>query len=194
LTQSVILAQARICLIPAFAGMTVNTHKGKMLEAILFYFFAFVIVVSAIAVIGFKNPVYSTLSLLVAMFGLAALFLLMQATFLAVIHIVIYAGAIVVLFLFVIMLLGIKEKEKTQIGLPFKIAATLSAVCLGFILGKAFLLLATGHRPPATSLEGSAQALGRLIFGPYLLPFELISILILVAVIGAVYLGKKEAS
>jgi NADH-quinone oxidoreductase subunit J len=165
-----------------------------MLEAILFYFFACIILSAAIAVISFRNPIYSTLSLLVAMFGLAALFLLMQATFLAVIHIVVYAGAIVVLFLFVIMLLGIKEKETVEIGLPFKIAATLSALALAFVLGKVFLLLVTSYQSPVTSLEGNAKALGRLIFGPYLLPFELISILILVAVIGAVYMGKKETS
>ena len=162
------------------------------METILFYFFASVVLSAAIAVISFKNPIYSTLSLLVTMFGLAALFLLMQATFLAVIHIAIYAGAIVVLFLFVIMLLGINEKEKTEIEMGFKITAGFAAGLVALIFGKAVL---TAHPSPLTphpSLEGSAQALGRLIFGPFLLPFELISILILVAIIGAVYLGKKE--
>ena len=163
-----------------------------MVETILFYFFAFVALSAAIAVISFKNPIYSTLSLLVTMFGLAALFLLMQATFLAVIHIAIYAGAIVVLFLFVIMLLGINEKEKAEIGIGFKITAGLSAIFIFAILGKTVLATIPTPHTPTPSLEGSAQAVGRLIFGPFLLPFELISILILVAIIGAVYLGKKE--
>src|SRR5258706_16301719 len=137
-----------------------------MVETILFYFFAFVAVSAAIAVISFKNPIYSTLSLLVTMFGLAALFLLMQATFLAVIHIAIYAGAIVVLFLFVIMLLGINEKEKADIGIGFKITAGFSAVLIALILGKAVLSPATSHQSPIAIIEGIAQAVGRLIFAP----------------------------
>jgi len=163
-----------------------------VIESILFYLFSFFAVVSALAVISFSSPVYSTLSLLVTMFSIAALFLIQQATFLAVIHIVVYAGAIVVLFLFVIMLLGVKEKETVKIGIIFRTVAGFAALSLGFILGKTLLSAHSLALTPHLPLEGSAQALGRLIFGPYLLPFELISLLILVAVIGAVYLGKRE--
>ena len=164
-----------------------------MAESIFFYFFALVTVSAAVAVVNSRSPIYSALSLLVTMFGIAVLFLLMQATFLAVIHIVVYAGAIVVLFLFVIMLLGLKEREQVKLKPLYLLTALLSAVSLPIIFGKA-VFSALAYAPSAPPIiEGSAQAVGRLVFGPYLLPFELLSLLILVAVIGAVYLGRNES-
>jgi len=81
-----------------------------VLEGVLFYLFAGVAVFGALAVICFKNPIHSALSLLLTLFAIAALFLLMQATFVAVIHIAVYAGAVIILFLFVIMLMGVKKR------------------------------------------------------------------------------------
>lgn len=164
-----------------------------MLETLLFYFFALVTVAAAIAVVSSRSPIYSTLSLLVTMFAVAVLFLLMQATFLAVIHIVVYAGAIVVLFLFVIMLLGLKEREQVNLKPLYLLTALLSAVSLPIIFGKAIFSALSYASPAPSAIEGSAKAVGRLVFGSYLLPFELLSLLILVAVIGAVYLGRRES-
>jgi NADH-quinone oxidoreductase subunit J len=164
-----------------------------MLEAVLFYIFAGLAVLGAIAVVSFRSPVRSTLSLLVSMFSLAVLFLTLQATFVAFIHIAVYAGAVVILFLFVIMLIGIKEKEKARPRPPFLAAALLAVLFLVFLAGKAVLAIISANSGSASqSAVGSAQALSALLFSEYLLPFELISILMLTAIIGAVYLGTRR--
>jgi len=158
----------------------------------LFYLFSALALAGAIAVVSFRSPIYSTLSLLATMFSLAVLFLLQQATFVAVIHVVVYAGAIVILFLFVIMLLGINQKEEVQISLPLQILAGILA--FGFVLLVGKFLLDFLREAPRTmqTLVGDVEPLGKLLFTKYLLPFELLSLLLLVAIIGAVYLGKKE--
>ena len=163
-----------------------------MLINSLFYLFSAIALVGAIAVVSFRSPIYSTLSLLTTMLSLAVLFLLQQATFVAVVHVVVYAGAIVILFLFVIMLLGINQKEDVQISLPLQILA--GVLAFGFILLVGKFLLDFLREAPQTiqTLTGDVEPLGRLLFTKYLLPFELLSLLLLVAIIGAVYLGKKE--
>ena len=163
-----------------------------MLEGILFYLFAGVVIGGALAVVSFHNPIYSALSLLLTLFSVAALFLLMKATFVAVVHIAIYAGAIIILFLFVIMLMGVKKDEVDDVSPAYKWVTLFSGLCLAFVLAKAILVTYQNSIPATTSLMGGAKALGGLIFSKYLLPFELISLLILVAVIGAVYLGGKR--
>jgi len=163
-----------------------------VLEGILFYLFAGVVIGGALAVVSFRNPIYSALSLLLTLFSVAALFLLMKATFVAVVHIAVYAGAIIILFLFVIMLMGIKKDEVDDVSPAYKWVTLFSGLCLAFVLTKAMLIIYRNSIPAAESLIGDAKALGGLIFSKYLLPFELISLLILVAVIGAVYLGGKR--
>lgn len=163
-----------------------------MVEGILFYLFAGVAILGALAVVSFRNPIYSALSLLLTLFSVAALFLLLQATFVAVVHIAVYAGAIIILFLFVIMLMGVKKDEVDDVSPAYKWAALFSGLCLAFVLAKAMLIIYRNSVPATFSLMGDAKALGSLMFSKYLLPFELISILILVAVIGAVYLGGKR--
>lgn len=165
-----------------------------MLEAVLFYTFAGLATLSAVTVISVRNPVYSTLSLLLTMFCLAALFLTMEATFVAVIHLAVYAGAIVILFLFVIMLIGVKEKEKSKVPFLYFIFSGAAVLAIAFLLIKTFLHLTSGSSGIQQDLIGSAQALSELLFTRYLLPFELISFLILAAIIGAVYLGSKRQS
>jgi len=143
-----------------------------VLETVLFYVFALTGTASAVAVVSFKNPIHSTLSLLLTLFTLAGLFLLMQAPFVAVIHIAVYAGAIIILFLFVIMLMGINKSEKAEVGLPYKGATVIAAVALIFILGKAVLAITAQIPQATTQLVGGAEELGQLIFSKYLLPFE----------------------
>lgn len=164
-----------------------------MFEVILFYFLAVLTVAGALGVIGLRSPVYSTLSLLLSMLSLAALFLMLQAPFVAFIHIAVYAGAIIVLFLFVIMLIGIKEKERSRVSFSFGLLSALAGLLLAVLAGRMIFKLLENKVPSAQTLMGSAQNLAELLFTKYLLPFELVSVLILVAVIGAVYLGRRQS-
>ncbi len=164
-----------------------------MLEMILFYIFSAFVLGGAIGVISLKNPIHSALSLLLSLISIAALFLLMKATFVAVIHIAVYAGAIIIMFLFVIMLMGFKSKETKNIKPSFKIISFASVLFLILLLIKAFAIALSGIETAPSGSETSVKALSKLLFSTYLLPFELVSILILVAIIGAVYLGAKRS-
>jgi NADH-quinone oxidoreductase subunit J len=161
--------------------------------AILFYICAAVTVLAALNVILQRTPVYSALSLIVVLCALAVVYLLLGAEFMAVIQVIVYAGAIMVLFVFVIMLLNAGRETPSQrsrmarwLGVPL-VAAFLAEVLV--VVWKQFP--ASGGPAPAP-LDGSPQAIGHLLFRNYVLPFEVTSILILVAVLGAVVLAKKE--
>lgn len=126
------------------------------------------------------------------MFALAVLYLLLQAHFVAMVHLIVYAGAVLVLFLFVIMLLGIGAKEprlgeqfkKNYLGLIFFVPIAL--------LGLLVYLASTLGREPLNPVEGSPDTFGRLLFSHYLLPFELISFLLLIGVFAAVALASTK--
>ena len=159
-----------------------------------FYIFSALTVASALGVILARNPVYAVLSLVSTLFGLSGLFVLLGAFFVAVVQVVIYAGAILVLFLFVVMLLDISPENlpKVKIG-------TLSIG--GILLGLLFLRQMTGvvltsHSLPGADahaqVSGTTAAVGRLLFTTYALPFEVASLLLLVGIIGAVVLAKKK--
>lgn len=161
--------------------------------AILFYIVAAVAILAALNVVLQRTPVYSALSLVVVLCTLAVLYLLLGAEFVAVIQVIIYAGAIMVLFVFVIMLLNAerevpshRSKMAKWLGAPILVAFLVEML---FAIWKQF-----PARSPATtaSLAGSPAAIGHLLFGTYVLPFEVTSILVLVAILGAVVLGKKE--
>jgi NADH-quinone oxidoreductase subunit J len=169
------------------------------LETVVFYVFAALALAGALMVITFKNPVYSALSLVLTLFSTAVLFVLLLAHFVAVIQILVYAGAIMILFLFTVMFLNLKPDalkfESKHLG--FKVSALL--VILLFVgyfasLGfkKGLYLSNTG----ASDVEGfgTVQGVGMSLFTNYLLPFELTSILILVAIIGVVVIAKKRAN
>lgn len=164
------------------------------LNSILFYLFSSLAVVSALAVITVANPAYAVLALLVSMFSLAVLFIQLGAFFIAVVHILVYAGAILVLYLFVIMLIGFQSpKEKTKCPAIRRIFASL--IALG--LGSQFTLIFISHSHVVTdkkpALAGTIEAVGRILLTDYLLAFEATSILLLVGIIGAVVLARKEA-
>lgn len=139
-----------------------------------------------------KNPVHSVLYLVLTFFAIAGHYVLLNAQFLAVVHIVVYAGAIMVLFLFVIMLLNLNHETE-----PVKNYMLRAAAVLGF---GTFLVTLVGALRSATqplSVQGSSEIglvekLGDVLFKEYLLPFEISSILLLGAMVGAVMLGKKE--
>ena len=161
----------------------------------LFFILAFLTVASALMVVINRNPIYSALSLVVTLFSLAGIFLLLEAYFLAVVQIIIYAGAIMVLFLFVIMLLNLEREEKfLSISDPrILLTAFLSLIFAGmmakFIFGSLSLL-----QDGAESVGdlGATKNIGLSLFTDYLLPFEIASLLLLVALVGAVLLAKRS--
>lgn len=168
------------------------------MEYIFFYGFAFLAVGSALLLVISRNPVHSTLYLIVTLFCISGLFALLNAHFLAVIQILIYAGAIMVLFLFVIMLLNLKSvKSEFEKLFSLKILGVGAAILLlfevVFLIGKGSSMGLPGQASPELiALEGgNTEIIGKLLFTVYLLPFEITSILLLVALIGAVVLAKK---
>lgn len=161
------------------------------MEIIFFVLFAAVAVLAALSVILQKNPVYSALSLIVVIASLAGLFLLLKATFLAVLQIVIYAGAIMALFLFVIMMIDPKQEAGPLWRLESKTACVVLLLMAGATIW--ILIGATGEFDPITA-DLSVKALARELFTTYVLPFEAISALIISSVIGALYIARKEDS
>lgn len=138
-----------------------------------------------------RNPVTSAMFLVLTIVGLAGLFVLLHAFFLAAVQILIYAGAVMVLFLFVIMLLDLKAEARRQLRW-----FTTGLGVLG-VLGVAWLMLRPVGGAVAQPLasgagEGNTGALGRLLFAEYLLPFEVVSLILLVAMVGVVWLSRKE--
>ncbi|MDD5563233.1 MAG: NADH-quinone oxidoreductase subunit J [Thermoanaerobaculaceae bacterium] len=162
-----------------------------MMGTAVFYLVAVVGVVSAIAAVSHKNPVVNVLSLVVTLFCIAVSYALLGAEFLAAAQILVYAGAILVLFLFVVMLLGAPEEPPAGERRPFQRAAGLALAGITAAGGVAVLagIRAAG---PAGAAQGTADALGRLLTGPYLFAFEFISVLLLAAMVGALMLVKRK--
>jgi NADH-quinone oxidoreductase subunit J len=163
-------------------------------QDILFYVFAAMAVLFAFLVIAnpfSRNPVTSAMFLVLTIVSLAGLFVLLHAFFLAAVQILVYAGAVMVLFLFVIMLLDLKQEEHRKLKLYGIVAGLIS---VGGILS---IMLASLFRSDlgaeaAPSVEGGTVELGKLLFTEYLLPFEVVSVLLLVAMVGVILLSKKE--
>lgn len=156
---------------------------------------AAVAVITALSTVTQRNPIYSAVSLLVCFLSFAVLFLDLSAPFLAAIHVLVYTGAILVLFLFVIMLLNLKDEELGQ-EYPMAVKASIGGLCAAL-----FALIAVpiarepslaNPLPPAPEGFGSIETTGRLLFNDFALPFELISLLIVVAMFGALVLAKKR--
>jgi NADH-quinone oxidoreductase subunit J len=163
-------------------------------ELLVFFVFAGLAVAGALNLVFQRHPVHSALSLILVMVSLAMLYLLLGAEFIAAIQVIVYAGAIMVLFLFVIMVLNAGEEEHTQMSrLARFVGLPLAAF---FLLEAAFLTYRSwpsGQVVVPGSFVGSTARLGHSLFGDYLLPFELTGILILIALLGAVVLAKKDS-
>ncbi|MBC7451403.1 MAG: NADH-quinone oxidoreductase subunit J [Cytophagales bacterium] len=162
---------------------------------LLFYILSGITLCSAVFVILAKNPVYSVLSLIITFACITGHMLLLSADFLAVVNLIVYAGAIMVLFLFVIMMLNLNQEAQAP-GKPF--IAQLAAFISGGLFLVALVYMLKGEQLGAIDLSalpedfGSAQTLGQMLFNEFVLPFELCSVLFLSAMIGAVMLGKKN--
>lgn len=160
----------------------------------LFFFLAFVALLSALGVVLAKNPVHSVLFLILTFFALSGHYLLLNAQFLAAVNIIVYAGAIMVLFLFVIMFLNLNQDTEPQKPLLAKVAAALSGGMLLLVLVAALRDVRPAGYDPASfnSQIGMVENLGMKLYTDFLLPFELASVLFLAAMVGAVMLGKRE--
>ncbi len=166
------------------------------MEKILFYIVAGLAIVAAIAVISNKNPVYSALSLVGFLFVQAIIFVLLKAYFLATIQVLIYAGAIMVLFIYVVMVMRLTGESLPKIRLrPFSIfLAGVFGVILFYFFLKNPLTSPSVILSETKDLSGEIKTIGQLLFTDYVLPFEVISLLLLVAMVGAVVLNRKEKS
>jgi NADH-quinone oxidoreductase subunit J len=159
----------------------------------LFYFLSFFGVLCALLVVFSRNAVHSVLYLILTFFAIAGHYILLNAQFLAAVHVIVYAGAIMVLFLYVIMLLNLNQEAEPHKSMFLKFAAALSAgllllVMVASLKGTDLMVAQNG---PAVEV-GLVKSLGRMLFNEYLLPFEISSILLLAAMVGAVMLGKSE--
>lgn len=160
----------------------------------LFYFLSFVAVLSALMVVFSRNPVYSVLYLIITFFAIAGHYVLMKAEFLAVVHLIVYAGAIMVLFLYVIMLLNLnRESEPHKTNILKSAAAICAGLLLVVLVGalKGTEIMIEGQTSNASSV-GDVKSLGKVLFTDFLLPFEIASVLLLTAMVGVVMLGKSE--
>ena len=170
-----------------------NLVSGGAVEDVFFYVFAALTLLCAILVVAnpfSRNPVTSAMFLVLTIISMSGLFLLLHAFFLAAVQILVYAGAVMVLFLFVIMLLDLKEEQRRRIKF-FGLAAGL--VSVGIVVSifiKSLVSIKPNAAPP--TLEGETYALGKLLFTQYTLPFEIVSVLLLVAMIGVILLSKKK--
>jgi NADH-quinone oxidoreductase subunit J len=164
------------------------------LPDILFYVFAALTLACGVLVVAnpfSRNPVTSAMFLVLTIISMAGLFVLLHAFFLAAVQIIVYAGAVIVLFLFVIMLLNLKEEERRKIKKFGLIAGLVSvgAIVAIFLKNLGATLFNSSALP---TLEGDTASLGKLLFTQYVLPFEVISILLLVAMVGVILLSKKD--
>ena len=157
----------------------------------VFYFLAFLAILSALMVVISKNPVHSVLYLIICFFAIAGHYVLMNAQFLAAVHIIVYAGAIMVLFLYVIMMLNLNADVEPHKNKWIKVAATISGGVLMVVMVGALRLSTTTVAAGTGTNVGLIKNLGVVLFRDFALPFEVSSILLLVAMVGAIMLGKK---
>jgi NADH-quinone oxidoreductase subunit J len=171
-------------------------------EQLIFYAFAAVTVLGSLLVIVQRNPIYSVLALIFAFFGLSGLYVLLDAPFVAIVQIIIYAGAIMVLFLFVVMLLNVPREDAAEWDRthplyrpwPMRIGAVLA---LALIAQLGWALMRTPAIGEGVGLQSAGISdigeLGRVLFTDYMFAFELTSILILASMVGAVILARKQS-
>ena len=165
------------------------------MQQLMFYIIGGVAVLSALIMVTNKKPVSAAMSLIVAMLCLSGMYVLLDAHLIAALQIIVYAGAIMVLFLFVIMLLNIQEKEGRLSG--HKIFLQFAWIMLvGYIFISMVKLIGGGSLPARTEESingfGTTKAVGEILFTDFLLPFEIASILLLAAIVGAVILAKQR--
>jgi len=164
-----------------------------MIQAIFFYVFAASAVVMALAVISARNPVYSAMALIGCLLSVASIFALQSAHLMALLQVMVYAGAIMVLILFVLMLLNLSPQELGERRVTVR--RVTGAYLIGAIVTLLMVRLTKHLWAPASALDpnfGTIEEVGMVLYTKYLLPFEMVSLLLLAAIIGAVVLTRKE--
>jgi len=164
------------------------------METLAFYFFGTCILLLSIFVIISRHPAYAVLYLLASMFCLAGLYVLLGAYFVATLQIVLYAGAVLVMFLFVVMLLSLREEGYTKgRKLQRSVGVVVSAfLFIGIVAGLRSAFVGGTSSGPVSKMVGSITDIGELLFTKYLFPFEVTSLLILAAMIGAIVIAKQK--
>ena len=163
------------------------------MEQTPFYVFAAVALGSSLAMVMQRNPVTAAMNLVLTMFSLAALFVLLQAHFLAVIQLLVYAGAVMVLFLFVIMFLNLTDDQMMPGRRSILHVAGVALAIYALLQLRELIERTPASAPkPLAADFGTTAAIGKLLFSDYLLPFEITSVLILAAIVGAVVLAKRR--
>jgi len=167
------------------------------MEIAIFLLFASVAIASAANILIQRHPIYSALSLIVTFVALAGIYIQMHAEFIAVMQIVVYTGAIMVLFIFVIMLLNAGAEQRVPhkvhvvkyFGLPLAVLFIIEA---GLIITRSLSNEGISVESVSINISGNTQLIGRALYTQYALPFEVTSVLLLVAIIGAIVMAKKE--
>ncbi|MEQ1734549.1 MAG: NADH-quinone oxidoreductase subunit J [Bacteroidia bacterium] len=166
------------------------------MTTLLFYIFSILTIVSAIGVVSSKTPINSILSLIATFFFISCHYILLNAQFLGIVNMIVYAGAIMVLFLFTIMLLNLNKDSEPQHNNFIKMGAVIASGMLLIVLLSAFKdTININHNTLAVvhvNQVGLLQNLGTVLFTKFLVPFEISSVLFIAGVVGAVVLGKKE--
>lgn len=163
-----------------------------MVQTLFFFYFAFSTIISSVLVVALRSPVYCTLALLSTLLHVAGLFVLLHAEFIAAIQVIVYAGAVLVLYLFVLMLLNLKTAEtflhkQTWIAIFFALVIFVE-ILIALFKSPFMKVQAAAQSMPSV---GNTEAIGLSIFSEYLLPFEVVGVILLGAVIGALVLAKK---
>ncbi len=167
-----------------------------MVNQLIFLYFAVVILVSAVIMITRKNPIHSVLSMLLLFFHIAGMFVLLNAEFLAAVQLIVYAGAILILYLFVVMLLNVdRESSAARANRFWPWIAGFGVL----IAGEVLLLISRGSFPAEAGqslplADTGVKGLGELLYQKYLVPFEVASVILLVGLVGAVMLAKRSGS
>ena len=165
------------------------------MQDLFFYLFAALTLLCGFLVVAnpfSRNPVTSAMFLALTIVSMAGLFVLLHAFFLAAVQILVYAGAVIVLFLFVIMLLDLKEEQRRTANKFGIVTGVISVGAITVILIKTIFASHATAAETTPVLEGATQPLGRMLFNDYVLPFEILSVLLLVAMVGVILLSKKD--
>jgi NADH-quinone oxidoreductase subunit J len=173
-------------------NLQANCLTEMNITQILFWVLSIAALFSALMVITSKNPVYSVLWLIITFFSISGHYVLLNAQFLAVVNIIVYAGAIMVLFLYVLMLMDLRKDNEPQKNKWLKIAGAIAGGSLLLVLIAALRNVTPNMAELATGDIGLIQNLGKVLFSDYVVPFEISSVLFLSAMVGAVVIGKRD--
>ena len=164
-----------------------------MFTLIIFYVLSVALIFSCVMVVASRNPVNSVLYLIVAFFSISGHYVLLNAQFLAVVNIIVYAGAIMVLFLFTVMLLNLNKETEPRKPVIWKVLAVSTGCLLALVMVGAMKGAdVQAAADPSFNQIGLVKQLGRVLFDKFMFPFEAASVLFMTAMVGALMLGKKE--